>query len=125
MLTQRDLAAMRATQAAAMMDTCTLRSWTPTVDEYGTEVEGWTERTGVPCGLDTSRAGREVRRVDGTVAVIDATLRLSMADGATLSPKDSVTVTHRNGEAVALSYGIAGPVQRGPTAVVVQLQAVR
>jgi len=125
MLTQRELADMRATQAAAMMDTCTLRSWSPTVDDYGTEVEGWTERTDVPCGLDTSRAGREVRRVDGTVAVIDAALRLTMADGAMLSPEDAITVTRRNGEPVTLAYGIAGPVQRGPTGVVVQLQAVR
>ena len=53
MLTAADLATMRTVQAGAMLDTCTLRVWAPTVDAWGSEVAGWTQRTGVPL-----RAGR-------------------------------------------------------------------
>ncbi len=129
MLTAADLAGMRATQIAAMGDTCTLRRWTPTVDGYGTEIEGWTDTAGVACGLDVSGgiAARENRRPDGTIATIAATLRLSLDDGESLTAKDSVIVTHRHGEALSptLSYGIDGYPQRGPTGIVVKLVEVR
>jgi len=115
---------MRATQTGAMMDTCTLRVWTPTVDSYGTEIAGWTSTTGIACGLDVSPAPREIRRADGTITSVDAVLRLSMADGASLTAEDSIIVTQRNGENVSLSYGLAGPVQRGPTGIVAQLQEI-
>lgn len=107
-----------------MMDSCTLRVWAPTIDEYGTETEAWTSTTNVACGLDVSKGSREMRRPDGTITTVDAVLRLSLADGANLTAKDSVIVTQRNGEPVALTYGIAG-VQRGPTGIVVQLEAVK
>lgn len=118
---------MRAVQAAAMMDTCTLRTWAPTTDAFGSEVPGWVERTGIPCGLDgTGTRQKERRRADGTISVAQASLRLALADGATLTAKDSVTITHRNGEALnpALTFGIDGPVERGPTGVVVRLVEV-
>jgi len=134
MLTAADLAGMRATQIAAMGDTCTLRKWAPTTDNYGTEIEGWTETTGVACGLDVSGGGTgggtgggERRRPDGTITTIGATLRLSLADGAGLTEEDKVTVTHRNGELLtpALAYGIDGQPQRGPTGYVLRLVEVR
>ena len=129
MLTAADLAGMRATQIAAMGDTCTLRTWTPTVDDYGTEIEGWTDTAGVACGLDVSAGtgAAERRRQDGTIYSISATLRLSLADGAALTAKDAVTITHRNGELLspALTYGVDGPIQRGPTGIVVSLVEVR
>lgn len=123
--TAGELAAMRATQTGAMMDTCTLRVWAPVIDSYGTETEAWTSTANVACGLDVSKGAREMRRPDGTITTVDGVLRLSMVDGASLTAKDSVIVTKRNGEAVSLTYGIAGPVQRGPTGFVVQLQAVK
>ncbi len=131
MLTAADLAAMRATQIAAMQDTCTLRKWAPTVDNYGTEVPAYTDTTGVECGLDVSGGagggGGERRRADGTIVVISATLRLSLEDGAGLTEEDRVTVTHRHGEALspALAYGFDGQPQRGPTGYVVNLVEVR
>jgi len=129
MLTAADLARMRATQIAAMGDTCTLRTWTPTIDDYGTEIEGWTDRSGVACGLDVSPGvgGAERRRQDGTIYSISATLRLSLDDGAALTAKDSVIVTHRNGEVLSpsLAYGVDGPIHRGPTGIVVSLVEVR
>ena len=129
MLTAADLAGMRATQIAAMGDTCTLHTWAPTVDNYGTEVPAYTETTGVECGLDVSggTGSNERRRPDGTITTIGATLRLSLADGAGLTEEDRVTVTHRHGEllAPALAYDIDGQPQRGPTGYVLQLVEVR
>ena len=53
-------------------------------------------------------------------------MRLALADGQELTAKDSIIVTKRNGETLtpALTYGIDGPVERGPTGVVVRLVAV-
>jgi hypothetical protein len=125
--TAGELAGMRTVQTGAMMDTCTLRKWASTTDNYGTEIEGWTETTGVASGLDVTAGGREQRRPDGTIVVISATLRLSLEDGAGLTEEDKVTVTHRNGEllAPALAYGIDGQPQRGPTGYMLRLVEVR
>ena len=129
MLTAADLAGMRATQIAAMDDTCTLRRWTPTVDDYGTEIEGWTETAGVACGLDVTggTGANEQRRTDGTITTITGALRLSLEDGAGLTEEDKVTVTHRHGEVLspALTFGIDGYPQRGPTGYVLRLVEVR
>lgn len=122
-----DLERMRSTQSSAMMDLCTVRSWSPTIDSLGSEVEGWSLRTNVPCGLDVSAdAQAEQRREIGTAVTISATLRLSIADGEGLTAKDSVIVTHRNGEALSpqLSFGLDGPPKRGPTGVVLSLVRV-
>ena len=127
--TADELAGMRCVQRGAMMDTCTLRAWTPTVDDYGTEIAGWTDTAGVVCGLDVTggQAARENRRPDGTIATTGATLRLALADGESLTAKDAVLITHRNGEALApaLAFGIDGYPQRGPTGIVVKLVEVR
>lgn len=126
--TADELTSMRSVQTGAMMDTCTLRKWAPTTDNYGTEIAGWAETTGVDCGLDVSVAGgREQRRPDGTIVLISATLRLSLEDGAGLTEEDKVTVTHRNDELLspALAYGIDGAPQRGPTGYVLRLVEVR
>jgi hypothetical protein len=125
--TADELAGMRSVQTGAMMDTCTLRKWAPTVDNYGTENEGYTDTAGVDCGLDVTAGGREQRRPDGTIVVISATLRLSLEDGVGLTEEDRITVTHRNGEllAPALAYGIDGQPQRGPTGYVLRLVEVR
>lgn len=119
-----ELTAMRNVQASAMMDTCTLRIWTPTVDDYGTEIAGYVDTAGVACGLDvTGTRQKERRRADGTIAEVAAVLRLSLEDGETLTAEDRITVTHRNGEALApeLAYGIDGDVERGPTGIVVRM----
>ena len=127
--TAGELASMRIVQNAAMMDTCTLRKWAPTVDNYGTEIAAYTDTTDVDCGLDVSggTGSNERRRPDGTITTISATLRLSLDDGAGLTEEDRVTVTHRNSEllAPALAYGIDGQPQRGPTGYVLQLVEVR
>lgn len=126
--TADELERMRGVQVGAMMDTCTLRIWTPTVDDYGTEIPGYVDTTGVACGLGvTGSMTGERRRPDGTITTIAATLRLGLDDGAGLTEEDRITVTHRNGEALtpALAYGIDGQPQRGPTGYVLRLVEVR
>jgi hypothetical protein len=128
--TADELTRMRAVQVDAMMDTCTLRVWTPTVDNYGTEIAAYTDRTNVACGWDVSaggNGGNEQRRQDGTITTIAATLRLSLDDGDGLTEEDRVTVTKRNGELLtpAMTYGIDGYPQRGPTGYVLRLVEVR
>jgi hypothetical protein len=123
-----ELTAMRSVQNVAMMDTCTVRTWTPAVDDYGTEIAGYTDVAGVACGLDvTGTRQKEQRRADGTIAILAAVLRLSIDDGVGLTAKDRVTVTHRHGEALnpVLVYGIDGAVERGPTGIVVRLVEVQ
>ena len=90
-----------------MMDTCTLRIRSVTVNDYGEEVETFTETPGVACGLDVTGgiAAREQRRANGTIATVSATLRLSLDDGAGLTEEDAVTVTHRNGELLTPQQG--------------------
>ena len=126
--TVAELTAMRSVQSAAMMDTCTLHTWVPTVDDYGTEIAGYSDVAGVSCGLDVSPAwARELRRADGTIIHIVGSLRLSLDDGDGLTEEDRVTVTHRNGELLtpALAYGIDGAPKRGPTGYVLSLVEVR
>ena len=124
-----ELAAMRNVQTGAMMDTCTLRVLSVTVDDYGQEVETFAEQAGVPCGLDVTGgiAAREQARASGAVTTISAMLRLSLGDGEGLTEEDAVTVTHRNGEALTppLAYRIDGYPQRGPTGYTLKLVEVR
>ena len=55
-----ELTAMRSVQNVAMMDTCTLHTWVPTVDDYGTEIAGYSDVTGVACGLDVTGARQKL-----------------------------------------------------------------
>ena len=127
--TAAELAAMRSTQSAAMMDTCTLRILSVTVDDYGEEVEAWAETAGVACGLDVTggTAANEATRANGAVTTISAALRLSLEDGDGLTEEDAVTVTHRNGELLTppLVYRIDSYPRRGPTGYTLRLREVR
>ena len=127
--TAGELDRMRVTQGAAMMDTCTLRVRAAAVNDYGDEVETFTDTAGVACGLDVTGgiAAREARRANGDITTISALLRLSLDDGAGLTEEDAVTVTHRNGEALdpPLAYRIDGYPQRGPTGYTLRLAEVR
>ena len=128
--TAAELESMRSVQTGAMMDTCTLRFRSVTQDDYGEEVESFTDTPGVACGLDVTGgiAANEARRgATGDITTIAAALRLSLDDGAGLTEEDRITVTHRNGEALTppLAYGIDGYPRRGPTGYTLRLVEVR
>lgn len=121
--TAAELEGMRGVQASAMMDRCIIRAWAPTTNVLGEEIEGFVDRPNVVCGLDVTPGGQEQPRPVGTLMTVGAKLRLSLADGEALSPKDVIVVTHRNGEALSptLTYGLDGPPLRGTTGVVLTL----
>lgn len=127
--TAAELAGMRSVQTGAMMDTCTLRVRSVTLDDYGEEVETFAEQAGVACGLDVTGgiAARETRRGTGDITEIGAMLRLGLDDGEGLTEEDRITVTHRNGEELTppLAYTIDGYPQRGPTGYTMRLVEVR
>lgn len=126
-LTAGELERMRRVQAEAMADECVLLRFAPALDEYGTETAVYAESAPVRCGFNPeSGAARERRRADGTIAVIDALLRLAHADGAGLTGRDRVRVTHRCGEPLAppLDFGLDGPPQMGETCLVLRLVQV-
>ena len=122
-----ELARMRAVQESAMQDTCVLERCVVMVDDYGSEVETYPQGEPVACGFDPTSVGkREYRRADGTIAVIDGTLRLSIEDGAALTAQDRVRITHRHGELLSapLVFGLDGPPERGATGIVLRLVQV-
>lgn len=122
-----ELAGMRTVQESAMMDTCVLLTYTATMDNYGTEIDTPVESDPLACGYDPTSAGkREYRRADGTIAMLDGTLRLAIDDGETVTAKDRVRITKRHGETlpVPLMFGLDGLPERGPTGVVLRLVRV-
>jgi hypothetical protein len=99
-----------------MMDTCTLRILSVTLDDYGEEVEAFAETAGVACGLDVTGgiAANEATRANGAITTISAALRLSLDDGDGLTEEDRrITVTHRNGERSLRRWPTASTAIRG------------
>ena len=126
-LTRVELDRMRCVQEDAMDDLCVVERFTPTLDKYGTETDAYVESGPVRCGFNPeSGAARERRRADGTIAVIDASLRLAHADGAGLTGRCRVRLTHRRGEPLPqpLVFGLDGPPQMGATCLVLRLVRV-
>lgn len=123
MLSPKDLATMRATQTAHMMDECVLQACTQTVDSFGQMVESFVDGTEQACGLDM-RPGSERRGAQNIVVTFDASVRLAIT--AAPNPKDRVKVTKRFGETLttALVYEIVGPIQRGPSGIRLLLKRV-
>ena len=118
-----DLAGMQATQTAHMLDTCRRLVFTSAADDYGEMVPTWTEAaTDIECGLEQT-PGSERGRADMTTLTWDATMRLPI--GTSIDAKDRLKVTKRFGVAItAIEYGIAGPIQRGPSGIRLRLQEV-
>lgn len=122
-----ELTHLRTVQGDAMQDTCIVERFVGDLDEYGAPTETYTPGAPIHGGFDpTSRGKREYRRADGTIAVVDAALRLSIADGTALDSRDRIRITHRHGELLAqpLIFGLDGPPERGATGVVLRLVRV-
>lgn len=122
-----DLSRMQATQQLHMPDVCHRSIFSRTTDEYGGSVDVWTENsTDIPCGIEqgSGRIAEDVN-ADNTVVTYDATARLPINQAEVWNIKDRLIVTKRFGESITpIVYGIAAPVQRGPSGIQLLLKKI-
>lgn len=125
MLTASELAGMRTTQAAAMLDACRLLAPTQATGEFGQESISYTPGDEIACGFEAGSAARG-GSVAGLVVELSARLRLRLADGEAVTPDYRVSVTQRLGSVLttAETYEVVGWPKRGPTAFVVEVRRV-
>lgn len=119
-----ELADMRTAQDGHMMDTGNIQPVSVSVDTFGQAVETWpTNSADIDCGLDM-RPGSERNRIDDTLTIYDATVRLPI--GTTYNMRDKFRVTKRFGETLttALVFEFVGPIQRGPSGIRAMLRRV-
>ena len=122
--TDTELLDMQDAQEAAMMDTCDIwRISNAGKDSYGKPKRAWiTLYHDVPCGFGypTPREAMGLAQAEQ----IDAKLRLAL--GTDITNLDRVTITDRFGtaEAEPIQYEIGGPVEQGPSGLVVWLRKV-
>lgn len=120
--TDPELARLRATQEAAMQDRCVVQAYSSEPDEYGNPTVTYTAGDEIACGVEQV-SPREVKGT-GEVPVIQAKLRLPI--GTVIDPRDRIQVMTRYGEALTTpqEFEIAGPVQQGPSGLVLNLRIV-
>ena len=121
--TTADIAGMRATQQAHMMDRCILLRWTGSVDSFGKVRATYVPGPELACGLGW-RESHEAPDADKTVERWDMTLRLPV--GTSLDPRDRVQVIERFGitEADPITYELAGEPATGPSGLRVPIKRV-
>jgi hypothetical protein len=118
-----ELAAMRATQSGAMMDTCLIMRYISGVkDEGNVPVNAWRTGESVACGFNPA-GGREVME-QTQVAIADAQVRLPIS--TTLDSRDRIKITHRFGEQINQqpTYEVIGLPERGPSGLLLNLRLV-
>ena len=120
-----DLTRMQATQQAHMEDMCRRTVFSFTTNDYGEPVSAWTENiTDIPCGIE-QQTGTENMGPDKVVVTYDAVVRLPISQAEVWSVKDRLILTKRFGTAITpITYGIAAPVQRGPSGIRLLLQKI-
>lgn len=119
-----EIAQMRGTQQAAMMDTCRRLVWTYIgEDELGNPIYDYVPGAILICGLNPDPAKELAGETQLTVA--DARLRLAI--GTVLDNRDRLEILTRNGEALdpAPIYEIIGQPRRGVTGLLLDLRTVR
>jgi len=126
-LTATELSRMRTTQDSAMQDVCRIGVYQESTDTYGnpdtsSPEDLWKYGEEQICGLEHVRP-RETQG-SGDVPVIDARLRLPI--GTEIGDKDRIRIAQRYDEALdtAQVFEIEGPVQRGPSGLVLGLRLV-
>lgn len=122
--TAAELLEMRSAQGGHMMDTAIIQRHAYTANDLNEQVSTWTDdAASTIAGLSLS-PGAEQRNADMTLLTYDATVRLPLT--VAVDAKDRVKITHMFGEALAvpLVFGIAGPVQRGPSCFRLRLRKV-
>lgn len=126
MLSANDLAAMRAVQETAMMDTCVVLSYSDgATDDYGKPQLTHLPNAAIACGVrylqrNYARSGEAM----DDVGLFATSIRIPLE--TPLTNKDRIKVTHRFGEALdaAVVYEIAGEIRRGPTCLTVEVRKV-
>jgi hypothetical protein len=120
-----DLARMQKAQEFHMPDVCHRLVYSRTFDEYNSPQETWTEdTTDIPCGIE-QQAGSEDISDTRTTVTYDATIRLPISQADIWDVKDRLLLTRRFGSAILpITYWIASPVQRGPSAIRLLLKKV-
>jgi len=103
-----------------MQDICMVQRYSAFEDAYGNPSPDYTDQPAISCGVDQS-SPTELQG-SGRVPEIDLSLRLPV--GTVIDPRDRIKVTHRYGLALATAevYAIVGPVERGPSGLVVRLK---
>jgi hypothetical protein len=120
MLTAKELAAMRATQAAAFADTAEiLRYVAGAPDAYNVPDPQRPADPAIACSFDP-RPGTGQALGGANVPLYDARARLPI--GTVIGQADWIRITHRNGEAITpLTFEIVGMPEQTATALVCRL----
>ena len=120
--TPTELTRMRSTQDGAMQDVCRVGAYQSADDGYNLPGATYVYGVEVVCGLELVRPTEEM--ASGEVPVINAHLRLPLATA--IDERDRIRVEQRYNEALATPqvFEIEGPVERGPSGVVLQLRLV-
>ncbi len=120
---ETELERMQAANEAAMMDECSILTYSP-VSSFGEVQDGWDPpSTPIDCGLNTKKS-KEIHKEDLSIVRTDAQIRLPI--GTTVEPRDRIQVLSRFGvaEDTPLIYGIEGEVQKGPSGLLLDLVIV-
>lgn len=117
LLSESELLAMRDTQADHMNDTCVIRAYGSTTDEFNMPKPKYTAGTPMTCGF-RARSPREVLQ-RAQIATSDGDVRLPV--GTLLDRRSRIRITHRHGQALnpVEDYEIIGEPLRGPSGLVV------
>jgi head-tail adaptor len=122
MLTSTDLANLQTHQTASMLDTCVIQVYAMTLDDYGAEVDTYTDGSAIACGVNMTPAS-ESRTAVMNVERVDATVRLPIA--TVIKSTDRVKVTHRYGVAITnIVFEVVGSIRRGPSGLQVALRVI-
>lgn len=123
-----DLQRMQQAQTAHMHDTChrSVHSYTP--NDYNEQKSVWEEdETDIPCGIEQKARGDDSESVQNTHTEVryDAIARLPISQAEVWDIKDKLIVTKRFGSSITpIEYGIAAPIERGPSGIVIKLKKV-
>jgi len=118
-----ELAEMRATQEAHMMDEVVRMVWSSTKDVLNADVSTWTDGKIIACGIDMT-GGAEERGSEKIAVTWDARLRLPL--GTTFDMRDRFRISSRFGQPTNTNtvYEIASPAEEGPSGIVISLRKV-
>lgn len=106
MLTAGEIAGMRATQAAALPDTCTVKKRTLTSDSAGGYTETWAARaSNVACRLAPVRSSADTERLAGDAFRGRSLWQLTMAAGQVIEHTDRVESGGVTYDVVAVQSG--------------------